>query len=90
MDFSEIYEKYVRDVHRFALYLSGNPALAEDLTSETFAQAFCGHSDLRLGTVKAYLFASHAICIVIISLISNEWFPAMTYLNAKTHCLVQI
>jgi RNA polymerase sigma-70 factor (ECF subfamily) len=57
MDFSEIYERYVRDVHCFALYLSGNQALAEDLTSETFVHAWCGRSDLRVGTVKAYLFA---------------------------------
>jgi RNA polymerase sigma-70 factor (ECF subfamily) len=57
MDFSEIYERYSRDVHRFALYLSGNPSLAEDLTSETFVQALCGRTDLRVGTVKAYLFA---------------------------------
>lgn len=57
MDFSEIYERYVRDVYRFALYLSGNHALAEDLTSETFVHVFCGRSDLRVGTVKAYLFA---------------------------------
>jgi len=57
MDFSEIYERYVRDVHRFALYLSGNSALAEDLTSETFVHLWCGRSDLRVGTVKAYLFA---------------------------------
>ncbi len=57
MNFSEIYRKYARDVHRFSLYLSGNQALAEDLTSETFVRALCGPTDLRLGTVKAYLFA---------------------------------
>ena len=57
MDFSEIYERYARDVHRFSLYLSGNRALAEDLTSETFVHAFCGPSELRVDTVKAYLFA---------------------------------
>ena len=57
MDFSEIYERYVGDVHRFTLYLSGNHALAEDLTSETFVHALCGRSELRMGTVKAYLFA---------------------------------
>jgi RNA polymerase sigma-70 factor, ECF subfamily len=57
MDFSEIYERYSGDVHRFALYLSGNYALAEDLTSETFVHALCARSDLRVGTVKAYLFA---------------------------------
>jgi len=57
MDFSEIYERYSRDVHRFSLYLSGDRALAEDLTSETFVHAFCGPGDLRVDTVKTYLFA---------------------------------
>jgi RNA polymerase sigma-70 factor (ECF subfamily) len=57
MNFSELYGRYSQDVHRFALYLSGNQSLAEDLTSETFVRALCGPTDLRLGTVKAYLFA---------------------------------
>ena len=57
MDFSEIYERYARDVHRFSLYLSGNHALAEDLTSETFVRAFCGPPIVCVDTVKAYLFA---------------------------------
>ena len=57
MSFAEIYERYARDVHRFSLYLSGNRALAEDLTTETFVHAFCGPSKLRVDTVKAYLFA---------------------------------
>jgi RNA polymerase sigma-70 factor (ECF subfamily) len=57
MNFSELYGRYAEDVHRFALYLCGNQSLAEDLTSETFVRALCGPTDLRLGTVKAYLFA---------------------------------
>jgi RNA polymerase sigma-70 factor (ECF subfamily) len=57
MDFSDVYNRYVRDVQRFSLYLSGNSVLAEDLTAETFVHAFCGPSDLRVDTVKAYLFA---------------------------------
>src|SRR5258708_11890336 len=57
MNFSELYGRYAQDVHRFALYLCGNQSLAEDLTSETFMRAFCGPTDLRMGTVKAYLFA---------------------------------
>ena len=57
MDFSDIYGQYAKDVHRFALYLSGSPSLAEDLTSQTFVNAMCGRTDLDLGTVKAYLFA---------------------------------
>ncbi len=57
MDFAEIYGRYARDVHRFSLYLSGNFALAEDLTSQTFVQALCGRTNLRVDTVKAYLLA---------------------------------
>ena len=57
MDFSGIYERYARDLYRFLLYLSGNRELAEDLTSEAFVQAFCAPADLRVDTVKAYLFA---------------------------------
>jgi RNA polymerase sigma-70 factor, ECF subfamily len=57
MDFSEIYQQYARDVHRFSLYLSGNYALAEDPTAETFVHAMCGPTDLRVDSVKAYLFA---------------------------------
>jgi len=57
MNFSELYGRYAQDVYRFALYLCGSEFLAEDLTSETFVYAMCGPTDLRLGTVKAYLFA---------------------------------
>jgi RNA polymerase sigma-70 factor (ECF subfamily) len=57
MDFSELYRRYARDVHRFSLYLSGDPALADDITAETFVRALCGATDLRVDTVKAYLFA---------------------------------
>jgi RNA polymerase sigma-70 factor, ECF subfamily len=57
MDFSEIYTRYARDVHRFTAFLSGDPALAEDLTAETFVHALCGPTILRVDTVKAYLLA---------------------------------
>jgi RNA polymerase sigma-70 factor (ECF subfamily) len=57
MDFAEIYRSHAADVHRFLIYLSGNPALAEDLTSETFVHALCGPAQVRVDTVKAYLFA---------------------------------
>lgn len=57
MDFSDIYRRYARDVHCFSLYLSGDPALAEDLTAETFVHALCGSTPIRVDTVKAYLFA---------------------------------
>jgi RNA polymerase sigma-70 factor (ECF subfamily) len=56
-EFEEIYERYARDVHRFALYLSGNAALAEDITSETFVRLWASEEKIRTLTVKAYLFA---------------------------------
>jgi len=54
-DFSSIYERYSRDVYRFALYLSGDAALAQDITAETFARAWAVHDGIRVGSVKAYL-----------------------------------
>ena len=57
MDFADLYDTHAHDVHRFALFLSGNEALADDLTAETFARALLGREDLRLGTVRAYLLA---------------------------------
>ena len=34
--FADLYRTHAGDVYRFALYLSGDPALAEDIVSETF------------------------------------------------------
>ena len=53
--FHELYESYSRDVYRFALYLSGDPALADDITSETFIRVWSSPEPVRLATVKAYL-----------------------------------
>ena len=53
--FHEVYESYARDVYRFALYLSGDPALADDITSETFIRVWSSREPVRLATVKAYL-----------------------------------
>jgi len=39
-DFGGLYEKYAADVFRFALYLSGNRADAEEIASETFVRAW--------------------------------------------------
>jgi RNA polymerase sigma-70 factor (ECF subfamily) len=56
-EFQEVYQRYAKDVHRFALYLSGDPALAEDITSETFVRLWASDEKIRMLTVKAYLFA---------------------------------
>ena len=52
----ELYRRYARDVFRFAFWLSGDRAAADDLTSETFVRAWASGNELRLATVKGYLF----------------------------------
>jgi RNA polymerase sigma-70 factor (ECF subfamily) len=55
-DFSALYRKHAPEVFRFALYLSGERAEAEDITAETFARAWASPEAIRVATVKAYLF----------------------------------
>lgn len=57
MDFQSLYEKYAPAVRRFALYLSGDAMMADDITSETFLRALGAHERIRQPTVKSYLFA---------------------------------
>ena len=40
VEFSGLYRTYAHDLRRFALYLSGNAALADDLVSEAFVRAW--------------------------------------------------
>jgi RNA polymerase sigma-70 factor (ECF subfamily) len=57
-EFQDIYQRYAQDVYRFALYLSGNQVLAEDITSETFARLWASDEKMiRMLTIKSYLFA---------------------------------
>jgi RNA polymerase sigma-70 factor (ECF subfamily) len=63
--FHELYESYSRDVYRFALYLSGDRALAEDVTSETFIRVWSSPEPVRLATVKAYLLTiARNLCLM--------------------------
>jgi RNA polymerase sigma factor (sigma-70 family) len=55
VSFEAIYERYAQDVFRFALYLSGNRAQAEDLAAETFSRAWTARDRIEVGSVKAYL-----------------------------------
>jgi RNA polymerase sigma-70 factor (ECF subfamily) len=57
MTFEELYRRYFPDVHRFALYLTGNPAEAEDIASETFVRAWAADAPLRAQRLDAYLFS---------------------------------
>ena len=52
-DFEALYANYSRDIYRFALYLCGNSAEAEDIASETFARAWNASGEVRAATAKA-------------------------------------
>jgi RNA polymerase sigma-70 factor (ECF subfamily) len=55
VDFHSLFERHSRDVYRFALYLSGDPSLAEEIAQETFVRAWVVPGKISGGTVKAYL-----------------------------------
>jgi len=54
-NFHELYTRYAGDVYRFALFLCGDAAEAEEITAETFARALTGKAPLVSSTVKGYL-----------------------------------
>ncbi len=55
VDFHSLFERYSQDVYRFALYLSGDPSLAEEIAQETFVRVWVMPGEVRGVTVKAYL-----------------------------------
>jgi len=61
-DFEALYQKYAQDVFRFALFLAGNRADAEDIASETFVRAWNAPGGIRQSTVKAYLLVIARNC----------------------------
>ena len=54
-DFHDLYIRYAGDIYRFALFLCGDAAEAEDITAETFVRALTGKAPLVSATVKGYL-----------------------------------
>src|SRR5271170_5952682 len=54
--FTELYRSHAREIYQFAYYLSGDPALAEDIVSETFLRIWDSSASVRLETVRGYLF----------------------------------
>ncbi len=54
-DFHELYTRYAGDIYRFALFLCGDAAEAEDITAETFARALTVKAPLVSASVKGYL-----------------------------------
>jgi RNA polymerase sigma-70 factor, ECF subfamily len=55
MSFEELYEAYSADIYRFAYWLSGNSADAEDIMSDTFIRAWFNFDPTNMDTLKAYL-----------------------------------
>jgi len=56
-DFGGLYRRHAPDLHRYALFLSGDRAAAEDLVSETFVRVWGARERVELTTVRAYLLA---------------------------------
>ena len=56
-DIESLYERYAPDVRRFVLFLSGDPVMADEITSDTFVCAWQMRERIRQPTVKSYLFA---------------------------------
>jgi RNA polymerase sigma-70 factor (ECF subfamily) len=57
VDFGALYLSHAGDLRRFALYLSGDAAAADDLVSEAFARAWTVRERVEMPTVRGYLFA---------------------------------
>ena len=55
--FTDLYRSHAGAVYRFALYLSGDPSLAEDIVSETFLRVWDSTVEVRMETIRGYLFA---------------------------------
>jgi RNA polymerase sigma-70 factor (ECF subfamily) len=55
--FADLYRNHAAAVYRFALYLSGEFSLAEDIVSETFLRVWDSSVEMRMDTVRGYLFA---------------------------------
>jgi RNA polymerase sigma-70 factor (ECF subfamily) len=54
-EIDDLYERYAGDVRRFALYLCGDMAMADEITSDTFVRAWMASDRIRQPTVKSYL-----------------------------------
>jgi RNA polymerase sigma-70 factor (ECF subfamily) len=55
VDFHTVYQEHAPAVHRFAVGLTGDRALADDLTADAFVRLWTATGDIRLPTVRAYL-----------------------------------
>jgi RNA polymerase sigma-70 factor, ECF subfamily len=56
LSFESLYRQFASQVFRFALWLCGDRAEAQDVTAETFVRAWAGVDEARTASTKAYLF----------------------------------
>src|SRR5690348_2898071 len=56
-DIESLYKRYAPDIRRFALFLSGDPVLADEITSDTFVSVWRARERIGQPTVKSYLLA---------------------------------
>ena len=56
-NFHVVWVRYAARIHRFVLYLSGDPATAEDLTAESFLRLWASWERIAWPTVHSYLYA---------------------------------
>ena len=54
--FHQLHTKYADDVYRFSFWLTGDADEANDITSETFVRIWTSTKEIRVESVKAYLF----------------------------------
>lgn len=73
-DFKEIYAKYFKDVYKYALSLSRNKSIAEEITQETFFKALKNIEKFD-GKCKLYVW----LCQIA----KNTYF---SYLKKEKHC----
>jgi RNA polymerase sigma factor (sigma-70 family) len=57
LDVAAVYREHAAGLRRFALYLSGSAATADDLVSEAFVRLWTARERVVLSTLRAYLLA---------------------------------
>jgi RNA polymerase sigma factor (sigma-70 family) len=57
LDVAHVYREHAPGLRRFALYLSGSAAGADDLVSEAFVRLWTTRERIVVSTLRAYLFA---------------------------------
>jgi hypothetical protein len=79
--FEEVYERHSAAVRRFALFLTGDPSLADDLVAEVFVRAWQARDRIQLPTVRARSDA-HTNPGIVVGIILS-WVAAATWFSGS-------